>query len=334
MNSGPICQPWFMSRSIFWKNSSASRNMCDGTSTTQARSSTITLSFMSSPLLHLKLYAELEPTPARLLRPLTPLVPAGVHQKRGAPVRWRECPPDIRDYPTSPPARGEGESVRWRGSWRGRGFRLAAGRCRRRRLQQVLDRRAGVLTLILIYGQQGARRVEPAALTLVHEFTQHADVLFRDPVLIGRDRLGIEMFAHAGEVGEIKMQRGGVVRRQQGGQGGQAVGENVAHRADHDFHLRDPRRVHAGSWPRFRSRSCVRAPSSRRDRRSSNQAPAPWPRSCGSSAVPRSSPTGNDVPIPAGRKSSCPATWPAGPPGRAHIRTRKYISCSRRVFPF
>src|SRR3989344_4329922 len=52
--------------------------MCDGTSTTQARSSTITLSFMSSPLLHSKLYAELEPTPVRLLRPLTPsLSPQG-----------------------------------------------------------------------------------------------------------------------------------------------------------------------------------------------------------------------------------------------------------------
>src|SRR3989344_4812134 len=124
--------------------------MCGGTSTASARSSTMMLSFMSSPLLHSKLYAELESSPARLLRPLTPSVPAGVHQKRGAPVRWRGCPPDIRDYPTPPPAGGEGELVRWRGSWRGRGFRLAAGGCLRRWLQQVLDRRAGVLTLILI----------------------------------------------------------------------------------------------------------------------------------------------------------------------------------------
>src|SRR3989344_1529230 len=51
--------------------------MCDGTSTTQARSSTITLSFMSSPLLPAKLCAELDPPPVRLLPPLPPSLSRG-----------------------------------------------------------------------------------------------------------------------------------------------------------------------------------------------------------------------------------------------------------------
>src|SRR5581483_3796398 len=42
------------------------------------------------------------------LTPLPLLFPPGV-RNFGAPARRRRCPPDIGDFPVSPPSRGEGE---------------------------------------------------------------------------------------------------------------------------------------------------------------------------------------------------------------------------------